>query len=131
MKTKHTTLPWKYVGNSWQYTTIYDGNNKVVATMDLEDWDVTEDNQEELEKGQQKCAEFIVRACNSHDELVHYVEGQLALYTLRVDAFTQMEGEGEEMSEGRYRANSSDEQHVKFLEKLLERAKGPKDEDED
>lgn len=68
--TKQAPLPWTLTQNSWQYTTIYDAERNHVCRLDLEDWSVTEDNQDELEKVQTQIAERIVRAVNNHDALV-------------------------------------------------------------
>jgi hypothetical protein len=61
---KDAPLPWTVTANSWQYTTIYDGNGDVVCRLDLEDWGVTEDNQDALETLQAKVAKLIVEAAN-------------------------------------------------------------------
>ena len=61
---KEAPLPWRFVANSWQYTTIYDGNGDVICRLDLEDWGVTEENQDDLEKVQAKVAALIVAAVN-------------------------------------------------------------------
>ncbi len=53
---------WKVVGNSWQYTTIYGADGAPICRMDLEDWGVTEDNQEELEEKQATIARLIAAA---------------------------------------------------------------------
>ncbi len=54
--------PWKFVGNNWQYTTIYNANGVPICQLDLEDWGVTEENQDELEAEQTKCARLIAAA---------------------------------------------------------------------
>lgn len=61
---KDAPLPWAITANSWQYTTIYDFNGEVVCRLDLEDWGVTEDNQDALEFLQAKVASLIVEAVN-------------------------------------------------------------------
>ena len=61
---KEAPLPWTITANSWQYTTIYDGNGDVICRLDLEDWGVTEENQDDLEKVQAKVAALIVSAVN-------------------------------------------------------------------
>jgi hypothetical protein len=63
MKT-NAPLPWKFVANSWQHTTVYDANGDVVCRLDLEDWDVTEENQDALEALQETVARSIVDAAN-------------------------------------------------------------------
>lgn len=63
MKTK-APLPWKFVANSWQHTTIYDAAGDIVCRLDLEDWDVTEENQDALEALQESVARSIVDAAN-------------------------------------------------------------------
>jgi hypothetical protein len=71
MTNKHPVyLPFTSVGNSWQYTTIYDAKQDVVCRFDLEDWHVTEDNQGALEEDQTALVAFIVNAVNSHDHLL-------------------------------------------------------------
>lgn len=61
---KEAPLPWTFTANSWQYTTIYDGNGDAICRLDLEDWGVTEDNQDDLEKVQAKVATLIIEAVN-------------------------------------------------------------------
>jgi hypothetical protein len=61
---KEAPLPWKFTANSWQYTTIYDANGDAICRLDLEDWGVTEDNQDALEAVQAKVAALIVEAVN-------------------------------------------------------------------
>jgi hypothetical protein len=61
---KEAPLPWTFTANSWQYTTIYDGNGDAICRLDLEDLGVTEDNQDTLEKVQAKIAALIVAAVN-------------------------------------------------------------------
>ena len=62
-------LPCKSVANSWQYTTIYDADGKILCRLDLEDWDVTEENQDALEKEQADLAALIVEGLNRSDGL--------------------------------------------------------------
>lgn len=57
-------LPCKSVANSWQFTTIYDADGKIICRLNLEDWDVTEENQDELEKQQAALAALIVEGLN-------------------------------------------------------------------
>lgn len=57
-----TNGPWKIVANSWQYTTIYAADDTPICTLDLEDWDVTEENQEALELEQARVAHLIAAA---------------------------------------------------------------------
>lgn len=59
---KHTPGPWNVTANSWQYTTIYAADGTPICRLDLEDWDVTEDNQGDLEKVQASVAAMIVAA---------------------------------------------------------------------
>lgn len=61
---RYAPLPWKFTANSWQYTTIYDANGDVICRLDLEDWCVTEENQDDLEKVQAKVAALIIEAVN-------------------------------------------------------------------
>lgn len=56
--------PWKAVSNSWQYTTIYDADGNAICRLNLEDWGVTEENQDALERRQAQVAELIVNAIN-------------------------------------------------------------------
>jgi len=60
----HTPTPWKSTANSWQYTTIYDANGDVICRLDLEDWGVTEDNQDRLETVQAEVVSQIIKAVN-------------------------------------------------------------------
>ncbi len=66
----YTPLPWTMTGNSWQYTSIYDAGGHVVCRLDLEDWGVTEESQDRLEKAQAEAAELIIKAVNLHETLV-------------------------------------------------------------
>lgn len=61
---KQAPIPWTFVQNSWQYTTIYDADGHAICRLDLEDWNVTEDNQDTLEKVQTQIARRIVEAVN-------------------------------------------------------------------
>jgi len=63
--TKQAPLPWTLTQNSWQYTTIYDAEGKPICRLDLEDWSVTEDNQDALEAVQTQIARRIVDAVNA------------------------------------------------------------------
>lgn len=70
---KHTpqlALPWTSTANSWQFTTIYDVNDVPVCRFDLEDWGVDEDNQDALEARQAAVVSAVVRAVNSHAEML-------------------------------------------------------------
>ncbi len=58
----HTPGPWSVTSNSWQYTTIYDADKSPVCVLDLEDWDVTEETQDALEKRQAEVARLISAA---------------------------------------------------------------------
>jgi hypothetical protein len=62
---KQAPTPWTFVQNSWQYTTIYDAEGNPICRLDLEDWSVTEDNQDALEAVQTQIARRIVDAVNS------------------------------------------------------------------
>lgn len=66
--TKHTPTPWHAVENSWSHTGIYAGH-KEVAGLDIYD-EATEENQEDHEALMAANAAFIVRAVNSHEQLV-------------------------------------------------------------
>ena len=77
---KHAPLPWTFTANSWQYTTVYDADNLPVCELDLENWPVTEENQDAFEKEQAKLAAFIVKAVNSHDELKACVAELVGIY---------------------------------------------------
>ena len=61
---KDAPLPWTFVGNSWQYTTIYDATGEAICCLDLEDWGVNEENQYDLEQRQEMVANLIVQAVN-------------------------------------------------------------------
>lgn len=67
---KQAPTPWTFVQNSWQYTTIYDAEGSTICRLDLEDWNVTEDNQDELEAVQTQIARRIVDAVNRQDDTV-------------------------------------------------------------
>lgn len=57
--TEFGKAPWNVVGHNWQNTTVYDADNNAMCLLDLEDWGVTEDNQDELEGKQTKVANLI------------------------------------------------------------------------
>ena len=61
---KDAPLPWTFTANSWQYTTIYDATGEAICRLDLEDWDVNEENQYDLEQRQEMIATLIVKAVN-------------------------------------------------------------------
>lgn len=63
--TKQAPLPWTLTQNSWQYTTIYDAEGNPICRLDLEDWSVTEDNQDALEAVQTQIARRIIDAVNA------------------------------------------------------------------
>lgn len=63
---RYAPTPWTFTANSWQYTTIYDANGDAICRLDLEDWGVTEDNQDDLEKVQEKVARLIVDSVNKN-----------------------------------------------------------------
>jgi hypothetical protein len=65
---------WRFVGNSWQHTTVYSQDDAPVCRLDLEDWDVTEDNQDELEAEQERVARLIVAAPEMRDLLVRILD---------------------------------------------------------
>lgn len=62
--------PWYVVGHNWQNTTVYDANKTPMCGLDLEDWKVTEENQEELEAQQAKVANLIAAAPDLFTALV-------------------------------------------------------------
>lgn len=95
-KTKQAPLPWTLTKNSWQYTTIYDAEGNSICRLDLEDWSVTESNQDGLEKVQTQTAERIVKAVNYHDALVRALELQMAAETAHLKCD---ECEGQEIPE--------------------------------
>jgi Mg2+ and Co2+ transporter CorA len=54
---------WKVVEHSWSETGIYSTkNNQRICLLNLEDWDVNEDNQDEFEKVQLQNASLISSA---------------------------------------------------------------------
>jgi hypothetical protein len=73
-------LPWTLTQNSWQYTTIYDANKSPVCQLDLEDWHVTEANQDELETVQASVATLIITAANNHAPVLKTLEHCAALF---------------------------------------------------
>ena len=89
---KHTPLPWSSTANSWQYTTLYDKNGTPICRLDLDDWGVTEDNQDTLEKQQTEVAALIVSSVNSLPDLVKALEeiaaGSSIPITIAKDALT-------------------------------------------
>ncbi len=67
-KDKISPLPWDYIGNSWQYTTMYDANKKPIAELDLEFFEgMNENNQEKFEAIQTANAAFIRKSVNNYD----------------------------------------------------------------
>ncbi len=68
-ETKYTQEPWSIVKNSWQYTTIHNESGEAICTLDLEDWGVTEENQDELEARQAKVAAKIAAAPELYEAL--------------------------------------------------------------
>lgn len=67
-------LPWTITQNSWQYTTVYDANKTPVCQLDLEDWGVTEGDQDELEAIQAEVATRIISAVNNHMPMMKSLE---------------------------------------------------------
>jgi len=67
-------LPWTITQNSWQYTTVYDANKTPVCQLDLEDWGVTEGDQDELEAIQAEVATRIISAVNNHIPMMKSLE---------------------------------------------------------
>lgn len=61
----HTKDWWSVLSASWQHTLIYDETGTLVCRLDLEDWGVTEDSQDELEREQAKVARRIVACVNA------------------------------------------------------------------
>lgn len=59
---KRGEAPWSMTANSWQYTTIYDVHGIPMCRLDLENWGVTEDNQDTLETEQAQIARLIAAA---------------------------------------------------------------------
>lgn len=49
MTGRPTPGPWSLVAHSWRETSIYSENDTRICLLNLEDMDVTEDNQETLE----------------------------------------------------------------------------------
>jgi hypothetical protein len=84
MTMRKTDGLWSSVNNSWQYTTIYDANGVPICRLDLEDWDVNEENQAAREAEQAEVAALIVAA-----------PGLLQVLRLLVDTL-----DAEEMGEG-------------------------------
>lgn len=70
-------MSWEVVANSWQYTSIYGADGKRLFLMDLEDWDVTEGNQEALEKQQADIARLAASAPAMLETLRSIAEGNL------------------------------------------------------
>ena len=92
-KIAHAPLPWTSVANSWQYTSIYDADNLPVCRFDLEDWPVTEDNQDAFEKAQAEVVALVVEAVNSHAAIkarIEELEGALRAIDKHLDNFGWM-----------------------------------------
>jgi hypothetical protein len=71
---KRALAPWSATANSWQYTTIYDGTGDPICRLDLEDWGVNEDNQDQLEMEQARVAAILVAAPDLLEALKWYAE---------------------------------------------------------
>ncbi len=72
-----TAGPWTFVGNSWQYTTVYSKDGTPVCQLDLEDWGVTEDNQDDLGREQTRIAQLIAVTPELYlalNDIIEYVE---------------------------------------------------------
>lgn len=72
-------LPMTATKNSWQYTTIYGSNGIAIMRLDLDDWSVTEDNQDALEVVQAQMVKYILASVNAHDDLVKALENVRAI----------------------------------------------------
>lgn len=70
-------MTWTVVANSWQYTSIYGADGQRLFLMDLEDWGVTEENQEALEKQQSDIAALAAQAPAMLEALLSIAEGNL------------------------------------------------------
>lgn len=94
--TKQAPLPWTVTQNSWQYTTIYDAEGNSICRLDLEDWNVTESNQDGLEKIQTQIANRIVNAVNHPADVANNI-----LLTTIVSKALEWAGHYPEASDGR------------------------------
>ena len=65
----HTPLPLSCTHNSWERSTIYDANGYEICAIEIS-WEADEDTQDHFEALKEANAAFIVRACNSHYQLV-------------------------------------------------------------
>ena len=65
MTDKHSPTPWHKAEHSWEQTSIYDADNKFVATLTISD-ECDEDSQEEYESIMDSNAALIVEAVNTH-----------------------------------------------------------------
>jgi len=79
----HTPLPLSCTHNSWERSTIYDAEGYEVCTIAIS-WEADEDTQEHFEALKDAKAAFIVRACNSHYQLVSALESANTLLTKAV-----------------------------------------------
>lgn len=84
---QYATAPWYSTANNWQFTTVYDAYRVPVCQLDLEWWDVTEENQDELEARQAEVAALIAAA----PDLLTALRGVLDHCCLRRD---EMDGQG-------------------------------------
>jgi len=66
---KHSKLPWEVCEHSWSDTSIY-SSDQVVCTKSIESDCEDEDDQEKLEPLMDANMEFIVKACNSHYDML-------------------------------------------------------------
>lgn len=77
MDTNYAKGPWMVCKNSWQHTTIHLEGDHNICHLDLEDWEVDEDNQDALEVEQAKVAALIAAAPELLTALTTIAEGDV------------------------------------------------------
>jgi hypothetical protein len=77
MTQEHTPTPFRVVAHSWEETGIYAGDERI-AVCQINSG-VSEETQDEYETIMDNNADFIVRACNSHDQLLEALKAMLFL----------------------------------------------------
>lgn len=93
MTAQHTPGPWECVHNSWEVSTVYShGGHGVIAECPI-DSGVCEETQYHLEAVKDANAEFIVRACNSHYELLEALKELVASIDRRWEGSTTRQRE--------------------------------------
>jgi hypothetical protein len=90
---KDVPTPWWVTANSWQYTTIYDANGDTICRLNLDDWGVTEEIQDVLEKRQSEVAKLIVDSVNlrpSREQIAYVIREKKQGFDIPQDLALEM-----------------------------------------